>query len=120
MFEALKGLGGPDWFQLGDKDLALHLARAALLAAGQDLTGVTAALGEGLGVPAHVTVIPATMSPVRTRVVTEQGDMAFQEYFVAQRCAPVLSRRENRQPAWPLRVRVRPHRRIHRSTAACG
>ena len=90
VFEALKGLGGPDWFQLGDKDLALHLARAALLASGQDLTGVTAALGQRLGVPAHVTVVPATVSPVRTRVVTEQGDIAFQEYFVAHRCAPVL------------------------------
>jgi len=90
VYEALKGLGGPDWFQLGDKDLALHLSRAAMLAAGQDLAGVTTALGERLGVPAHVTVVPATVSPVRTHVVTEQGDMAFQEYFVAQRCAPVL------------------------------
>ena len=43
-----------------------------------------------MGVPAHVTVVPATVSPVRTRVVTEQGDMAFQEYFVARRCTPVL------------------------------
>ena len=33
VFEALKSLGGPDWFQLGDKDLALHLSRAAMLAA---------------------------------------------------------------------------------------
>ena len=90
VYEALKGLGGPDWFQLGDKDLALHLSRAAMLAAGQDLAGVTTALGERLGVPAHVTVVPATVSPVRTHVVTEQGDLAFQEYFVAQRCAPVL------------------------------
>ena len=90
VFEALKNLGGPDWFQLGDKDLALHLSRAAMLAAGQDLAGVTTALGERLGVPAHVTVVPASVSPVRTQVVTEQGDMAFQEYFVAQRCAPVL------------------------------
>ena len=90
VYEALKGLGGPDWFQLGDKDLALHLSRAAMLAAGQDLAGVTTALGERLGVPPHVTVVPSTVSPVRTQVVTEQGDMAFQEYFVAQRCAPVL------------------------------
>ena len=90
VFEALKNLGGPDWFQLGDKDLALHLFRAAMLAAGQDLAGVTTALGERLGVPAHVAVVPATVSPVRTHVVTEQGNMAFQEYFVAQRCAPVL------------------------------
>ena len=90
VFESLKDLGGPDWFQLGDKDLALHLSRAALLAAGQGLAGVTQALGDRLGVPPNVAVIPATASPVRTHVVTEQGNMAFQEYFVAQRCAPVL------------------------------
>ena len=91
VFEELKNFGGPDWFQLGDKDLALHLARAAMLAAGQNLSGVTAALGERLGVPAHVAVVPATDSPVRTHVVTEHGKMAFQEYFVAQRCTPVIS-----------------------------
>lgn len=90
VFESLKDLGGPDWFQLGDKDLALHLARAAMLAAGQDLAGVTMVLGDRLGVPHHVAVVPATASPVRTHVVSEQGKMAFQEYFVAQRCAPVL------------------------------
>jgi LPPG:FO 2-phospho-L-lactate transferase len=90
VFEALKKLGGPDWFQLGDKDLALHLSRAAMLAAGQDLAGVTTALGDRLGVPPHVTVVPATASPVRTQVITDQGKMAFQEYFVAHRCTPVL------------------------------
>ena len=90
VFEALKKLGGPDWFQLGDKDLALHLSRAAMLAAGQDLAGVTTALGDRLGVPPRVTVVPATASPVRTQVITDQGKMAFQEYFVAYRCTPVL------------------------------
>ena len=90
VFESLKDLGGPDWFQLGDKDLALHLSRAAMFAAGQDLAGVTMALGARLGVPSHVSVVPATASPVRTHVISDQGKMAFQEYFVAQRCAPVL------------------------------
>ncbi|MAB26468.1 MAG: 2-phospho-L-lactate transferase [Alteromonadaceae bacterium] len=90
VFNALKSLGGPDWFKLGDKDLALHLSRAAMLAAGQDLAGVATALGERLGVPPHVAVVPATESPVRTHVVSEHGKMAFQEYFVAHRCTPVL------------------------------
>ena len=62
VFEALKNLGGPDWFQLGDKDLALHLSRAAMLAAGKDVAGVTTVLGDRLGVPPHVTVVPATVS----------------------------------------------------------
>jgi LPPG:FO 2-phospho-L-lactate transferase len=90
VFDELKNLGGPDWFQLGDKDLALHLARAAMLSAGQGLASVTHALGDRLGAPSNVSVLPATESPVRTHVVTEQGTMAFQEYFVAHRCAPVL------------------------------
>ena len=90
VFEELKNVGGPDWFQLGDKDLALHLSRAAMLAAGQDLAGVATALGERLGVPPHVAVVPATESPVRTHVVSAHGKMAFQEYFVAHRCTPVL------------------------------
>ena len=90
VFEALKNLGGPDWFQLGDKDLALHLSRAAMLAAGEDVAGVTTELGDRLGVPPHVTVVPATASPIRTHVISDQGKMAFQEYFVAHRCTPVL------------------------------
>jgi len=90
VFEALKNLGGPDWFKLGDKDLALHLARASLLLAGRGPAYVAAALGDRLGVPHHVTVVPATESPVRTQVVSDQGKLAFQEYFVAHRCAPVL------------------------------
>ena len=90
VFEALQSLDGPDWFQLGDKDLALHLARAAMLVAGEGPADVTAALGDRLGVPSHVTVVPATESPVRTQVVSDQGKLAFQEYFVAHRCVPVL------------------------------
>lgn len=90
VFEELKNVGGPDWFQLGDKDLALHLSRAAMLAAGQDLAGVATALAERLGVPPHVGVVPATESPVRTHVISDQGKMAFQEYFVAHRCTPVI------------------------------
>ena len=90
VFAVLKNLGGPDWFQLGDKDLALHLSRAAMLTAGQGLASVTAALGDHLGVPPRVAVVPATESPVRTHVLSDQGKMAFQEYFVAHRCTPVL------------------------------
>ena len=90
MFKELKNVGGPNWFQLGDKDLALHLSRAAMLAAGQDLAGVATALAERLGVPPHIAVVPATVSPVRTHVISDQGKMAFQEYFVAHRCTPAI------------------------------
>jgi LPPG:FO 2-phospho-L-lactate transferase len=90
VFDELKNIAGPTWFQLGDKDLALHLLRASLLSDGQGLVDATRALARHLQVPDSVTVVPATESPVRTHVLTGQGRMAFQEYFVGQRCEPVL------------------------------
>ncbi len=90
VFDELKNIAGPTWFQLGDKDLALHLLRASLLSDGQGLVDATRALARHLQVPDSVTVVPATESPVRTHVLTDQGRMAFQEYFVGQRCEPVL------------------------------
>jgi LPPG:FO 2-phospho-L-lactate transferase len=90
VFEELKNISGPAWFQVGDKDLALHLSRASLLSDGQGLVEATRALAKQLGVPDSVIVVPATESPVRTHVLTDQGRMAFQEYFVGQRCEPVL------------------------------
>lgn len=90
VFEELKNIGGPGWFQVGDKDLALHLLRASLLSDGQGLVDATRALARRLQVPDSVTVVPATESPVRTHVLTDQGRMAFQDYFVGQRCEPVL------------------------------
>ncbi|WP_372799297.1 2-phospho-L-lactate transferase [Litorivivens sp.] len=84
--EALGELGGPDWFRLGDRDLATHLRRSALLAEGQSLTSVTSTLCQSLGI-AH-RLVPMTDDRVRTMVTTERGELAFQEYFVREQCAP--------------------------------
>lgn len=84
----LGALGGPTWFRLGDRDLALHLARSAALAGGAALSQVTAELAARLGVaPA---VLPMSDQAVATRVITPEGELAFQEYFVARRCQPVV------------------------------
>ncbi len=84
--DALASLGGPDWFRLGDRDLATHLQRTRLLAEGQDLTQVTGALCRSLGI-AH-TLVPMTNDRVRTMVSTADAELAFQEYFVREQCAP--------------------------------
>jgi LPPG:FO 2-phospho-L-lactate transferase len=76
----LAKLGAPTWFQLGDRDLGLNLWRTARLREGQRLTEVTAALATALGVAARL--LPATDSPVRTELQTEDGWLEFQEYFV--------------------------------------
>lgn len=78
--------GGPTWFRLGDKDLATHIRRTQRLAEGARLTEATAELCRALGVRARV--LPMTDSPVATRVQTPEGELEFQDYFVARGTRP--------------------------------
>lgn len=84
--EAMRQLGGPDWFNLGDRDLALHALRTEALRQGQSLTEVTAGVVRQFGITA--TLLPMSDDPVRTMIATPGGWLAFQEYFVRERCAP--------------------------------
>ena len=84
--ETLKRLGGETWFRLGDRDLALHMHRRTLLDAGLGLSAATAAIASRLGV-AHA-ILPMSDDPIRTRVLTPDGPLAFQHYFVRDRCQP--------------------------------
>lgn len=83
-----RALGGDDWFQLGDRDLATHILRTEALRSGRTLSGVTAELAHAFGVEARV--LPMSDEPVRTCVRTDIGDLPFQRYFVQQRCKPVV------------------------------
>ncbi len=85
---ALDALGGPTWFQLGDKDLATNVTRTARLKAGATLSTVTRELCRALGVSVHV--VPMSDAPVRTQVQTPQGWLGFQDYFVRLRCEPTV------------------------------
>jgi LPPG:FO 2-phospho-L-lactate transferase len=85
--ENIQKLGGPDWFHLGDQDLATHLERTRRLQEGQALNQVTRDFCQAWGV--WHTVLPMSDQPVRTIVdTTEYGELAFQEYFVHQKCEP--------------------------------
>ncbi|MGH2621501.1 MAG: 2-phospho-L-lactate transferase [Anaerolineales bacterium] len=86
--DALRTLGGPTWFKLGDRDLALHIERTRRLGAGESLSAVTHGLGAALGVT--VQVLPMTDQPVRTRVQTDEGELGFQQYFVERACEPAV------------------------------
>lgn len=86
VFEIVKELGGPDWFALGDRDLATHLERTRRLRTGEPLSAITAELCRRWGIPS--TVLPMSDQPVPTKVLTAEGELAFQEYFVARRCEP--------------------------------
>ncbi len=86
--EALGRLGAETWFLLGDRDLATHLRRTELLAAGRSLSEVTAELAARLGIGAHV--YPMSDQPVRTTVICGDRRLPFQHYFVAERCEPAV------------------------------
>ncbi len=88
VFEELGTYEAPTWFRLGDKDLALHLDRTGRLRRGERLTEVTAHICQRLGIKAAI--LPMTDAPVPTRVLTEDGELDFQDYFVRQRCEPVV------------------------------
>ena len=81
--QALGKFGSPNWFQLGDQDLATHLYRTERLAAGATLAEVTAEIAAALKVRAEI--VPMTNDRVRTRIVTRAGELEFQTYFVQRR-----------------------------------
>jgi len=86
--EAVAKLGAPDWFKLGDRDLATHLWRTLQLKEGLSLTQATANICESLGV--EHTLLPMTDSYVPTYVLTDQGELHLQEYLVREGCRPVI------------------------------
>ena len=109
---ALERLGGETWFLLGDGDLATHVERTRRLAAGEALSVVTADLCRRLNVASRL--LPMSDQPVRTLVDTPDGELAFQRYFVEQRCEPVVrslrfagAEQARPHPAW-LRGVARP------------
>ncbi|MGQ0600451.1 MAG: 2-phospho-L-lactate transferase [Anaerolineales bacterium] len=83
---AVEQLNGPTWFRLGDRDLATHVTRMQRLRAGETLTQITAALCAALGVRHHV--LPMSDEPVPTQVITDEGPLDFQDYFVRRKCEP--------------------------------
>jgi LPPG:FO 2-phospho-L-lactate transferase len=84
--ETAAGFGAAAWFQLGDKDLGLHLARAEALRRGEPLSAVTAWFARALGIGARI--LPATDDRLRTWIATDEGELSFQEWFVQRRHQP--------------------------------
>ena len=84
--DALKSLGGEDWFLLGDGDLALHVLRSHLLARGETLSAITARFASAWGL--GLSILPMSDDPVATHLSTSEGDLPFQRYFVERRCVP--------------------------------
>lgn len=88
VLETLSRLGTKAWFRIGDKDFGTHLVRTEMLGRGCTLTEATLELGTQFGLRARV--LPMTDDRVRTRFVTDAGELSFQEYFVRERLQPRL------------------------------
>jgi LPPG:FO 2-phospho-L-lactate transferase len=83
---AVRSLGGEEWFALGDGDLALHVLRTDRLHQGDKLSAIIADFARAWGIGAEV--LPMSDDPVATRVLTPEGELEFQHYFVKFRCEP--------------------------------
>lgn len=86
--DTIGAVGGESWFRLGDRDLALHVERTRRLRAGETLSQITADIGRRLGVGPRI--LPMSDQPVRTRVLSDEGWIDFQDYFVRQQCRPIV------------------------------
>lgn len=84
--QSLTVLGGPDWFNLGDRDLGTHLERTRRLRKGETLSQITHDFCRSWGIK-HC-ILPMSDDPVPTWVDTERGELQFQEYFVRFQCQP--------------------------------
>jgi len=100
--EQLRNLGNDAWFNLGDRDLAMHITRTRLMSEGVKLSAITDRIRRQLGV--RSTILPMSDDCVETRLTTTQGEISFQEYFVKERgsrevIAVRFSGAEDSQPA---------------------
>jgi len=90
-FYALKrlaGYGRANWFNLGDRDLATHIHRTALLAEGKTLSQAAESICKALGVRSRI--LPMSDDPVPTMIDSNEGPLHFQEYLVKRRAEPVV------------------------------
>jgi len=88
VMDRLEALGEPEWFRLGDRDLATHLWRTDRLRAGGRPTEVALELGSAMGIESRI--LPMADEPVRTEVRTDEGWLEFQEYFVHRHQEPTV------------------------------
>lgn len=86
--EGLKAYGRAVWFNLGDRDIATHIHRTAMLKEGATLSEALDSIRRALGVTARI--LPMSDDYVPTMLDTDEGRMHLQDYFVRRRCEPGL------------------------------
>lgn len=80
--------GFDEFIAIGDRDRAVHIARANMFREGMRLTDITRTLCEQFGV--KETVLPMTDSTVMTMIRTADGLLHYQEYWVKEKGRPKI------------------------------
>jgi LPPG:FO 2-phospho-L-lactate transferase len=86
--DQLAAYGRPAWFHLGDRDLATHIHRTAMLREGRSLSEAAESIRVAIGVQPKI--LPMSDQPVPTMIDTDQGRLHFQQYLVQRRAEPVV------------------------------
>jgi LPPG:FO 2-phospho-L-lactate transferase len=90
-FECLKqiqNLREHAWFKIGDKDLATHILRTAMLKNGKSLSCITEFMRHRFSILSRI--LPATDDPIETRISTNKGEMHLQEFWVKNQAKPAI------------------------------
>ncbi|WP_370326879.1 2-phospho-L-lactate transferase [Euzebya sp.] len=82
--------GRPDWFTLGDRDIATHLVRTEVLSRGGRLSDATRVITDAWAIPFRL--LPMTDDDVTTMIETVDGHrLHFQRWWVGERAEPPVA-----------------------------
>lgn len=87
--DRLRAFGREAWFNLGDRDLATHIQRTALLATGATLTEVADSMRISLGVKSRI--LPMCDEAAPTLLDTNEGVLHLQKYLVKLGAGPIVN-----------------------------
>ena len=85
--ESLERFGIQIWFRVGDRDLATHVYRTHLRDRGFTPSKICSRISAAFGVY-EASILPMTDEDVETWIMTDEGEMHFQEYLVKRKMAP--------------------------------
>lgn len=88
--ENLKRLGEETWFNIGDRDFATHIYRTYLSAQGHGASEIASKISRAFGIDERINIVPMTDTGVETWIVTDRGEMHFQEYLVKNHMKPAV------------------------------
>jgi LPPG:FO 2-phospho-L-lactate transferase len=84
---ALRRFGVKTWFNIGDRDLATHIYRTHLRNSGLSPSEITSRIAKAFGIN-NIKILPMTDDDVETWIITDEGEMHFQEYLIKKRMNP--------------------------------